>query len=246
MLFLGAALQVVAQALRAWKPPFGLFVVTFLLVCVGQGYQDTHGNTFVASTNSAHRGLAFIHAMYMAGCLCGPFVSTAVASANSPSQWYLFYLFPLGLGVINMCLVLYAFRDSLGFKRKTRIDPANIPGNVPGVPEQQLPETQDAADNNRALVLMRETLASRNVWLLSLFFFFFLGATLTASGWIVEYLVVVRDGDLSRMGYVPAGFSGGSLLGRLLLAEPTHRFGERRVICILTIISLAMQIIFWL
>ncbi len=66
------------------------------------------------------------------------------------------------------------------------------------------------------------------------------------SGWIVEFLIKVRDGNLKEVGYVPAGAYGGICLGRLLLAEPTHRYGERRMLLIYTIISLALQLVFWL
>ncbi|KAF5005967.1 hypothetical protein FDECE_7636 [Fusarium decemcellulare] len=235
MLALGAGLQVLAHALRSWKPPFALFTVTFWLASLGQAYQDTHGNTYVAGTKGSHRWLAFIHAMYMAGCLVGPFVATGVASSGSVSRWYLFYTFPLGIGVINVALVMVAFWDTLRIKRK---QPAT---------ERTLEADQEPVSRNEdALMLMKETLKNKSVWLISLFFFFFLGATLTASGWVVEYLVVVRDGDLNSMGYVPAGFSGGSLLGRLLLAEPVHRFGIRRMIFGFTIISIGLQVLFWL
>jgi fucose permease len=71
-------------------------------------------------------------------------------------------------------------------------------------------------------------------------------AYLTSLGWIVEYLVDVRNGDLDKMGYVPAGFYGGGFLGRLLLAEPTHRFGERRMIFIYIVLCLALELVFWL
>ncbi|KAM0186309.1 hypothetical protein ACHAPI_011795 [Fusarium lateritium] len=179
--------------------------------------------------------LAFIHAMYMAGCLVGPFVATGVASAGSTSRWYLFYTFPLGIGIINVALVVYAFWDSLGLKRKQQPTERTLEAD-------QLP----ASRNEDAFALMKETLKNKNVWLISLFFFFFLGATLTASGWVVEYLVDVRNGDINQMGFVPAGFSGGSLLGRLFLAEPTHRFGVRRMIFGFTIISIGLQLLFWL
>lgn len=238
MLMLGAALQVVAHALRAWKPPFALYVITFWFASLGQAYQDTHGNTFVAGTKAAHRSLAFIHAMYAAGCLCGPFVATAIASAGTPSRWYLFYSFPLGLGVANVGLVSYAFWDSVVFNRRKPDPPAAGSGHISGGAE--------TSRNKGALRLMKETLANPSVWLLSLFFFFFLGAALTASGWVVEYLVVVRNGNLAQMGYIPAGFNGGTLLGRLLLAEPTHRLGERKMIFIYAILSIGLQLLFWL
>jgi fucose permease len=63
---------------------------------------------------------------------------------------------------------------------------------------------------------------------------------------MVEYLVNVRDGDVKQMGYVPAGFYGGAFLGRLVLAEPTHRFGERRMIFIYAVLCLGLQLVFWL
>lgn len=69
---------------------------------------------------------------------------------------------------------------------------------------------------------------------------------LTCLGWVVTYLVDVRKGDLSDMGYVPAGYYGGAFLGRLLLAEPTHRFGERLMVSVYVVICLALQLLFWL
>lgn len=232
LLALGAGLQVLAHVLRSWNPPFPLFVVTFFLASLGQAFQDTHGNTFVAGCGSKpHRWLAFIHAMYMAGCLIGPFVSTAVASTGTDEtpRWFLFYVFPLGLGVINLVWCMFAFRDSLKFKTR-------VPKSAEG----------KEGDGDNAGEIVRATLATPSVWLLSAFFFFYLGAVLTASGWVVEYLVDVRHGDLAKMGYVPAGFNGGCLLGRLLLAEPTHRFGPRKMVFGYIISALGLQLIFWL
>jgi fucose permease len=139
-----------------------LFAVTFFFASLGQAYQDTHANTFVASVKAAHRWLGFIHAMYMAGCLVGPFVSTAVASAGVHSHWNLFYAAPLGLGVINLILVVVAFRDSLTLMQQFG---------------QSSQETRKGG-----LQEMKRTLCTPSVWLLSLYFFFFLGAAITAGG----------------------------------------------------------------
>ena len=241
MLVLGAVFQVLAHALRAWNPPFGLFVVTFWIVSVGQAFQDTHANTFVAGVKGAHRWLAFIHAMYMAGCLVGPFVSTAIASAGnaSHSHWYLYYTFPLGIGIANIVWAAIAFKDTLRLKSKTTTGRGESLDSANGA-------EADVSRNREATNMVKATLSNSSVWLVSMFFFFYLGAVLTASGWVVEYLVQVRDGNLSQMGYVPAGFNGGCLLGRLLLAEPTHRFGERRMVMIYCILALALQLVFWL
>lgn len=233
ILLLGAFLQILAHVLRTWLPPFPLYAVTFFLASLGQAYNDTHANTFVTSVRGAHRWLGFIHAMYMGGCLVGPFVATAVASANTPSKWNLFYIFPLGIGVVNMVIVGVTFHDRmlLSSKKKERRDTA-----------ESVPESK----GRTAWKEIKATLSLPGVWLLSLFFFFFLGAAITAGGWIVEYLVKVRNGDLKDMGYVPAGLSGGGFLGRLLLAEPTHRLGERRMIFIYAVLCVGLQLVFWL
>jgi fucose permease len=48
------------------------------------------------------------------------------------------------------------------------------------------------------------------------------------------------------MGYVPSGYYGGVTIGRLLLAEPTHRFGEFRMLLLYSALCFALQLVFWL
>jgi hypothetical protein len=150
-----------------------LYAVTFFLASLGQAYNDTHANTFVSSLPNAHRYLGFIHAMYMAGCLVGPFVATAVASANAEPKWALFYLFPVGMGVLNFVLVGAAFRDRM-----------DGPGVLSG----------EGGASRSALREIRDTLSTPGVWLVSLFFFFFLGAAITASGRFLFFSSVIMYG----------------------------------------------------
>lgn len=175
--------------------------------------------------------------MYMAGCLVAPFAASPVAAAREPSVWYLFYTLPAGLGFVNLLMCLFAFRDTFRLRRET-----------PRSANDTVPTGDEGADSQRktAGYLIKKTLKQSSLWYISVFFFFYLGMTLTASGWVVEYLVDVRDGDLERVSYVPAGFSGGCLLGRLLLPEPTHRYGERLMGTIYLAICLGVQLVFWL
>lgn len=240
ILCIGAALQVLAHVLRAWFAPFPLYAVTFFLASLGQAYNDTHANTFVSQLpGAAHRWLSFIHAMYMAGCLVGPFVATGVASANVQSRWNLFYIFPLGLGVVNFALVTLSFHDRVAVLSKKDVVRDEALSS-----DSHRPERESAS--KAAVKEIKETLSTPGVWLVSLFFFFFLGAAITAGGWMVEYLVNVRNGDVKNMGYVPAGYYGGGFLGRLLLAEPTHRLGERRMVFIYAVLCVGLQLVFWL
>lgn len=163
---MGAALQLLSQSLRAWGPPFGLFAVTFFITGLGQAYQDSHANTFVSSVKTAHRWLGFIHAMYGFGCLVSPFVATAVASAN-PSRWMLFYLFPLGLSVLNITSVVVAFGDSLSiiWKQSDNETSENTGGR-----------------NSSAMNEIRQVLKLRDLWIISSFYFLYLGVSFAAGG----------------------------------------------------------------
>jgi fucose permease len=215
-----------AHALRCWTPPFGLYVVTFFLQAVGMAYNESHANTFVASLDSAHRLLGFIHAMYALGTLMSPFVATAIAS-KVPEKWPLFYIYLVGIGIVNGLIVAIMFRDTLRFHQKST-------------------SSNGASRSKTANRDIIATLKSPPVYLLSMFYFFMLGTGITAGGWVVEYLVQARNGRLPDVGYVPAALWGGIFLGRILLAEPTHRFGERRMTLGYCILILILQLVFWL
>jgi fucose permease len=64
---------------------------------------------------------------------------------------------------------------------------------------------------------------------------------------VVQYLLTLPNpAPLSKLGYVPSGSYLGIFLGRILLAEPTHRFGERRMLLLYSGICLILQLVFWL
>lgn len=231
LLAIGAAIQILPHALRAWTPPFALYAVTFFISGLGQAYQDSHANTFVSTVKGAHLWLGFIHASYGLGLLVSPFVATAVAvktQHEADGKWMLFYLFPLGLSVLNLVLVLIAFRDSVHFKQP---------------PSQR--DDEHEGGSRTAVSEIKQMLKIRDLWIFCLFFFFYLGVCMASGGWIVEFLVKIRHGELTEMGYVPSGFYGGVFLGRLLLAEPTHRYGENNMLLLYAGICFVLQLVFW-
>lgn len=258
LLAIGSILQIIPHVLRAWLPPFPLFAITFFLSGLGQAYQDSHANTFVSAVKGggAHRWLGFIHAMYGLGLVISPFAATAIATTG---RWTLFYLFPLGLSVVNLALVGAAFRESVKILPKA--------GDVETEASQEPSQMSSGAMSE-----VKEMLKLKDIWVFSLFFFFHLGVCFTSAGmfssllssylpqvnlrcqadtsrlgWVVQYLLSRPDpAPLSKLGYVPSGAYTGIFLGRLILAEPTHRFGERRMLLIYSVICLVLQLVFWL
>lgn len=193
LLCVGALLQLAAQVLR----PFGwsglpAFAVSFFLQSLGTAYQDALGNTFVSGVRVAHRWLGFIHAMYALAQLVGPLLATGIASNATPGNgrgfvggeesWKRTYFVTVGLGVVNVVWVMIAFRDTLWVPRQ---DGGVSRGGDEEGAGRALVEEQDKQTALSALRDMGTMLKVKDVWLISLFFFFALGAAQTAGGkWI--------------------------------------------------------------
>lgn len=180
-LLLGAGLQLLAQLLRFWDPPFSVFVITFFFTALGQAYQDSYSNAFVAKVPQAHRWLGFIHAMYMLGCLTGPFVATLV---SSHTHWYYTYAVEAGLGGLNLGFVSVAFGDDIfrHWKKRAVEERASEAGADATLSIDHDVPSNTRARNKQAIREIRQTLRLSSVWLISMFFFFFLGAAVTAGG----------------------------------------------------------------
>lgn len=69
---------------------------------------------------------------------------------------------------------------------------------------------------------------------------------LTVLGWMVQFIVSVRNGDPKEVGYIASGFWTGFTLGRVALADITHYFGERRMVFVYLTLAVTMQLLFWL
>jgi fucose permease len=154
VMLLGATLQMLAHALQFWKPPFPLFVITYLFAGLGIAYQDAQANSFVGGLNDAHRWLGVLHAIYGVGALISPLIATKIAS--STPHWNYFYCVAFGIAVVNVGIITAAFWKGLG---------------------QGTPGAKERANKD-----LKKTVSNRTVILLSLFFFLYVGTEVTAGG----------------------------------------------------------------
>lgn len=120
-----------------------------------------------------------MHAMYGFGLLVSPFVATAIAG-DGDRRWELFYLFPLGLSVINLGLVMVSFWDSLGVIRQSETSEG------------------DTGRNRDAWKEVKHMLKMKDLWILSLFFFFHLGVGTTSGGTHIPWLSETHANGVAR------------------------------------------------
>ena len=66
-----------------------------------------------------------------------------------------------------------------------------------------------AAQGETKRQLLWQSAKNRTTLLGALFIFFYQGAEVAISGWVISYLIQYRDGDPSQVGNVTSGFWGG-------------------------------------
>ena len=144
-------------------------------------YQDSHANTWASAQPRAHRCLGFIHAMFALGCLFGPLVATAVASAGPVERlgleaWRMAYFPLIGIHVVNLLGVGVAFRDSLWRRR------GQASNEGQGSHGDRDDDQRQQRRNKEALQEVGQLMKLKNLWRMGGFYLFNGGAWSAAGG----------------------------------------------------------------
>ena len=95
------------------------------------------------------------------------------------------------------------------------------------------PRTGDAKDNRMKEALIRMPQA-RVTWLCALFLLGYVGIEVALGGWIVKFMLEVRNGEEFASGMTATGFWMGITVGRIVLGFVTPRLGEKLAIAVST------------
>lgn len=161
-LVLGATIQCLGYALMFWHPPYPLFMAAFFFTGMGVSFQDSQANAFTVTVKNSHRWLGILHAVYGVGTIIAPVIANTIAS-RTPS-WHLYYLTTLAFGIVSIVLLAFTFRKGL-FR----------------------PNVHNAKDT--AGSELRATISNRTVWIISGFFFLYVGAEVASGGKMCHAIV---------------------------------------------------------
>ncbi|RSL86315.1 hypothetical protein CEP52_015847 [Fusarium oligoseptatum] len=82
--------------------------------------------------------------------------------------------------------------------------------------------------------------------LFSAFMLIYVGAEITIGGWLVTFMLNVRNGTPSASSLVASGFWIGITVGRFALGWITSYFGERIMVSAYLVIAIGLELAFWL
>jgi len=84
---------------------------------------------------------------------------------------------------------------------------------------------------------LRQILSQKMVHYLAFFVLVYVGVEVTIGGWIVTYIIELRNGGPDS-GYISAGFFGGLMVGRVALLWVNQKLGEKRAVFLYTVLSI--------
>ncbi|KAF0321113.1 bypass of stop codon protein 6 [Colletotrichum asianum] len=234
-----AHLMIAAQTclLAAYIPlvtgaPFPVIVLSFFLLGFGMATNLTLNTLFCGSLRNGTTALGALHGAYGLGGTVGPVLATAMVSSIGWHLWFRFYLIPMGLAAFSLLFSAWSFASY-------------ETDNPEGEQQQQQHDPQQQSVKAR-LASMFHALRARLVFLGALFVFAYQGAEVSISGWVISFLVDVRDvANPQAVGYVTAGFWAGITVGRFLLSGLGQKVGEKRFVYVMTLGAACFQLLVW-
>ncbi|KZN87414.1 Bypass of stop codon protein [Penicillium chrysogenum] len=225
---IGPACHLIAYVINCIHPPYPVLVVAFIFAGLGNGLEDAAWNAWLGNMANANELLGVLHGIYGAGAVISPLVATSMI-AKGGLPWYYFYYVMTGCAAIELVVSGACFWKSTAADFRA--------SNV------------SSADNKKGG--LRNALfkrpAARVTWLCALFLLGYVGVEVALGGWIVTFMIRVRQGGAFASGMTATGFWLGITVGRVILGFVTPRVGEKVAISQVYIVcSMAFALVLWL
>lgn len=214
-------------------PPFAAVVCAFFLLGLGMAFTLALNNLFCANLANATVIVGTVQGTYGIGGIVGPIIATTLVSAGV--NWSRFYIIGLGVRVFCFFFSGWAFWNY-----------ESEPTSILSSSLDRIATLQRADEQRKEKHPLIRALNNRVTIFGALFIFAYQGGEVAISGWVISYLINVRGGDPSKVGYVTSGFWGGITLGRFTLSHVARRIGEKRFVYILGAGAIAFQLLVWL
>ncbi|KAJ0120433.1 hypothetical protein J7T55_015160 [Diaporthe amygdali] len=223
-----AGCHIVAYVIASQHPPYPVLVVVYMLAGFGNGLGDAAWNAWIGAMAQANELLGVMHGFYGAGGVFAPLIATSMIT-KAGLQWYHFYYVMIGVSTIELVTGLAAFWKATG-----------------KVFRDAHPKTTDSAGNSSLREALFRMPAARVTWLCAAFLLCYVGVEVALGGWVVKFMIEVRNGGAFASGMTATGFWLGITAGRVVLGFITPMLGERLALMIYLPAAMGLELLFWL
>lgn len=272
----GNGLLLTGFALISGGPPFPVVALAFVLLGFSAGVYESMFNAFLGTFRESNVLLGCLHGFYGLGAAISPILATQMIVHGVTWHYYYTVLLAIGVINAAVAVPAFwkysaaqMYRDALAARQNSLrptpatstidLSHASATGNgaEKGSPACNVSDSQDTAgamttpesghdETAPAESVVKRAFTSRFCIVGAMYMFMYLGLEIGTGGWIVGYLVRVRGGDESAMGFVNSGYWLGLTASRFLLAVPSHWLGEWLATELWMSLSLAFVLVFWL
>lgn len=219
--FIAGSCHLITYLTFSLHPPWPVMVVFFIFAGFGNGLADAGWCAWTGNMASANKVQGFLQSFYSAGATISPLVATyMITQAGLP--WYKWYYVMTAAAALELVICTAAFWHKTG--ARYRADTKQETGGS---------TTWNAVKNKVTL-------------LCGVFFLTYVGAEVALGGWIVTFMLRVREATPYASGISATGFWLGMTFGRALLGFITERYGERLCVTIYLVIAIGLELVFWL
>ncbi|KAG5978560.1 hypothetical protein E4U55_006054 [Claviceps digitariae] len=216
-----------AYLVIALHPPYGVLVFAFVLAGFGNGVADAAWNAWVGNLANSSELLGFLHAFYGVGGVVSPLVATTmITKAKLP--WYSFYYVMIAMAGLETVSLSCAFWSSSGTEYR------------------RLYKTHELEHETRLRDVLFKAPSARVSWVAALFLLCYVGVEVALGGWIVVFMLRVRQGEPFASGMSAVGFWLGITIGRAILGFVTPRLGIKLSTAVYIGAAAGLELIFWL
>jgi fucose permease len=215
--------RLIGYILMAVHPPYPVLPVVLLLPGVGNGLEDSAWNAWVGNMQNANELLGVLHGAYGLGATIGPLAASAMVTKGE-LPWYTFYYVMIGVTVVELVCTTTAFWTATGKVHR---------------------ESHQTTSGEKRTTT-RTVLKGSITWVIAVFLLLYVGAEVSLGGWIVTFMLRVRNAEPFLAGLTVTLFWLGLTIGRVILGFVTGRVGEKLAITLYIILTIALQLLYWL
>lgn len=209
----GPICHLISYIIICVHPPYPVLIVAFIFAGFGNGIEDAAYNAWIGAMANANELLGFLHGFYGLGATIAPLVATSMITRLG-LQWYTWYYVMVGAAVIELATSSVAFWGATAAQYREK--------NA----------RMSDAGGSRLKEATLQMPAARVTWCCALFLIGYVGIEVALGGWIVTFMINVRDGGAFASGMTATGFWMGITVGRLVLGFVTPKIGEKLAICV--------------
>ncbi|KAL7937335.1 major facilitator superfamily domain-containing protein [Trichoderma chlorosporum] len=205
----------------AQHPPFPVVVCLLVLTGFGSGLMNGSWNSWFGGLVQGSTLLGFLHGFWGAGATLAPIVISRIAT--KVENWWIFYSLMAGLSCLACVGVTSSFWNDTGsgFRRQAASPSSNAQGGT------------------------LKILKNRVTLTLSAFMVLYAGSEVTIGGWLLTFMMSVRNGSPTASSLATSGFWIGVTAGRFGLGWITGYVGEKVMVTIYLMSAIGLELGFW-